>query len=59
MADKKPEKEVGVVYRGPSPSVRVPPYGRHYKGKTIKYPEAFAVDLVETGKKQNFEMAGK
>jgi len=56
MAEKK-EKLVGVVYLGPSKYVRVAPYGEHYKDAVVEYPESFAEDLIESSRKQQFEMA--
>lgn len=44
-----------IKYLGPSPHVNIEPYGQHRKGETREYPDEFAVELLSTSSRQQFE----
>lgn len=44
-----------IKYLGPSKYVNIEPYGKHRKGDTKEYPDEFAVELLSTSSRQQFE----
>jgi len=44
-----------IKYLGPSPVVKIAPYGDHRKDEVKDYPDEFGEDLLATSKKQKFE----
>lgn len=43
-------------YKGPQPYVNVLGYGAHYRGLTKQYPDHVAQDLLETSKRQQWQV---
>jgi len=46
-----------IRYDGPSPFVRVHPFGRHYQGETKEYPDDFGGQLLASCNRQQFAAA--
>jgi len=47
-----------IKYNGPQEKVAVPPHGAHERGEIRDYPDDFARKLLESSRKQQFEVVG-
>jgi len=45
-----------IIYLGPCDRVNVAPHGEHFRDQVKEYPDAFAAELLDTSKKQKFEV---
>lgn len=45
-----------IKYNGPGAFVMVEPHGMHKKGEVKEYPDDFGANLIETSRKQKFEV---
>lgn len=43
-----------IMYNGPREEIDLPPHGKHKRGEVKDYPEAYALDLLATSKRQLF-----
>jgi hypothetical protein len=48
-----------IMYLGPREEIELPPYGKHLRGTSKDYPDAFATELIATSKRQMFEVVRK
>jgi hypothetical protein len=48
-----------ITYLGPREEIELPPHGKHLRGQSKDYPDAFGMELLATSKRQKFEVVRK